>query len=534
MIANDSAWRAAVVSPHYRAAVIGADVLRENGNALEAMVAAAAGIAALYPHMNGLGGDGFWLVQEPDGETWAINAAGRAAQSVSPAWYHERGYDRVPERGGPAAATVAGTVAGWSAALEQSSRRWEGRIPLRRLLEPTIDLCREGVAVSESHAQVLATKGDELGAQPGFAETFMPRGTAPVTDDLFYQPALASLLDHLADVGLDDFYRGDAAATMARQLQAAGSPISQSDLMAAQAEWTEPLTLSTSRALIRNLPPPTQGLASLVTLGLYERFASAYPHAAESSGQIHALVEATKRAFRLRDQVIGDPNRAPDVRPWLTSEALDHLGESFDPNNAGAWSEVSPNGDTVWLGAVDAAGRRVSFIQSLFHEFGAGAVVPETGLCWHNRACSFDMDPNSINGVGPGRQPFHTLNPAMAQLPDGRTVVYGTMGGHGQPQTQAAILTRLVYNGRPPHEAVAAPRWLLGRAWGQPTDSLKVESDMPQEVIDGLIERGHPLEIVEARNNLMGHAGMLVLAPEQGGVMATSDPRSDGGVDGVA
>ena len=123
--------------------------------------------------------------------------------------------------------------------------------------------------------------------------------------------------------------------------------------------------------------------------------------------------------------------------------------------------------DTIWMGVVDAAGRAVSMIQSLYHEFGSGVVLEETGITWQNRGSSFSLDPAALNSLRPGRKPFHTLNPALARLKDGRVMVYGTMGGDAQPQAQAAVFTRIVTFGMDPQAAVAAPRWVYGRTWGQ-------------------------------------------------------------------
>jgi gamma-glutamyltranspeptidase/glutathione hydrolase len=148
------------------------------------------------------------------------------------------------------------------------------------------------------------------------------------------------------------------------------------------------------------------------------------------------------------------------------------------------------------MGVVDGAGRAVSMIQSLYHEFGAGVVLEETGINWQNRGCSFSLDPAALNSLRPGRKPFHTLNPALAVLRDGRTLVYGTMGGDGQPQTQAAVFTRIAVFGMDPQQAVAAPRWLLGRTWGQATDSLKLESRFSTGVVADLARRGHVMEVL--------------------------------------
>ena len=186
-------------------------------------------------------------------------------------------------------------------------------------------------------------------------------------------------------------------------------------------------------------------------------------------------------------------------------------------------------GDTVWLGVTDHAGRAVSFIQSLYWEFGAGVVGRDTGVLWQNRGASFKLDPAAINALTPARRPFHTLNPAFARLKDGRQLVYGTMGGDGQPQTQAALFTRYAVFGHDLQAAISAPRWLLGRTWGAPSVRLKLEARWPERVVAALTAAGHPVEPVEAFSELVGHAGAIVRHADSA-LDGATDPRSDGGV----
>jgi oxamate amidohydrolase len=185
----------------------------------------------------------------------------------------------------------------------------------------------------------------------------------------------------------------------------------------------------------------------------------------------------------------------------------------------------------VWLGVVDRDGVAVSFIQSIYHEFGSGIVLRESGVNWNNRGCSFSLDPGARNPLTPGRRPFHTLNPALARLGDGRTLVYGNMGGDGQPQSQSAVFSRIATFGWNPQAAIDAPRWLLGRTWGQTSDTLKLEARFSNETVEALRRVGHDVERVKSYDATMGHAGAIVRHPN--GVMeAGSDPRGDGVVAG--
>jgi gamma-glutamyltranspeptidase len=200
------ARRGLVVAPHHLAAQAGRDVLREGGNAVEAAVATAACLAVVYPHMTSIGGDGFWLIREPDGRVHAIDACGRAAQAATLDYY--AGHAGIPWRGPGAANTVAGTISGWQRALASGA----SRLPLARLLEDAIHHARSGVPITAGGAQIAASKGEELRIQPGaYARIFEPAGQPLREAEWLAQPALANTLQQLADAGLDDYYRGELA-----------------------------------------------------------------------------------------------------------------------------------------------------------------------------------------------------------------------------------------------------------------------------------------------------------------------------------
>lgn len=179
------------------------------------------------------------------------------------------------------------------------------------------------------------------------------------------------------------------------------------------------------------------------------------------------------------------------------------------------------------MGAIDSAGRAVSFIQSIYWEFGSGVVLDDTGITWQNRGSSFALDRGARNALRPGRKPFHTLNPSLARFHDGRVMAFGTMGGEGQPQTQAALFTRYAYFGMPLQAAITAPRWLLGRTWGAQSTTLKLEARIAAKVVDGLRRARHDIEVVGAFDDVMGHAGAVCRWPN-GMLEGAADPRGNG------
>ena len=252
----------------------------------------------------------------------------------------------------------------------------------------------------------------------------------------------------------------------------------------------------------------------------------------DSFEHVHGLVEATKQAFLVRNRHICDP-ALMKADPWsfLAEAAIAERAAAIDPARARPWPEPAIKGDTVWMGAADSEGRMVSYIQSVYWEFGSGVVLGGTGVGWQNRGSSFLLDPASHLALAPGRKPFHTLNPALAKLADGRTMVYGNMGGDGQPQSQAAVFSRFAMFGDDLQQAVTKPRWLLGRTWGTMSVSLKVESRLDEAVIAKLRAAGHDVEVIEPFSDFVGHAGALV-RDAAGVISGAADPRSDGTVAG--
>src|SRR3954468_10698070 len=262
--------RGVVAAPHSAAAETGREILAEGGNALEAMVAMAATIAAVYPHMNHIGGDGFWLVREPSGRVHALMGAGPAGQNATPTFYRERGHYEIPPRGPLAALTVPGAIGTWMLALA-GARSHRGRLPLDILLNAAIGKARDGYVVTRSQARLTTEKLAECRDAPGFAAAFLIDGKPPAEGVTLKQTALAATLDQLANAGLDDFYRGDVGREIAADLERIGSPVTRNDLEKFEAKIAEPLNVQIAAGTLYNTPPPTQGLASLIILAVFER-----------------------------------------------------------------------------------------------------------------------------------------------------------------------------------------------------------------------------------------------------------------------
>ncbi|MBV8791095.1 MAG: gamma-glutamyltransferase, partial [Pseudolabrys sp.] len=477
-----------------------------------------------------IGGDGFWLVREPSGKVTALMGAGPAGAKATARLYRDAGYDTIPPRGPLAALTVPGAIGAWILALDGATAH-RGRLPLDVLLSAAIKHAREGYKVTRSQSALTKDKLPEMDAAVGFREAFLIDGKPPELGATLKQTGLAATFEQLVHAGLEDFYRGDVGREIAADLERIGSPVTRADLENYRAVAREPLKVNVSAGRLYNTPPSTQGLASLMILALFDRLRV---EKAESFEHIHGLVEATKRAFRVRDKFVTDPGQLDgDPARFLDTKFLDLEATKIDRAKAARWPASYGEGDTVWMGAADSSGLVVSYIQSLYWEFGSGCVLPATGILMQNRGASFSLDPKAANPLAPGRKPFHTLNPALAALKDGRVMAYGTMGGDGQPQSQAAVFTRHITYGQPLDVALDAPRWLLGRTWGSPHTNLRMESRFDGNLIDRLMSAGHDIDVLsESYSDTMGHAGAAIWYAD-GPCEAAHDPRADGGAAGA-
>ncbi len=527
------ATRGLVASPHRLASEAGVAILEAGGNALDAALAAATTIAVVYPHMNGVGGDNVWLIHDARaGRLLALNAIGRSAAAVDLQAYRARHGAAIPTRGGPAALTVPGVVSGWWEAHRWSAARMGSAITWRALLEPAIRHAREGFAPSAGQRRVTASAPAlfDAAAPDEVRRTLWPIHHPDRLDDQrFVQRDLARTLERLADGGADEFYRGELGQRLARGAREAGSPLSVEDLAAHTANWVEPLRVPYRGGEAASFPPPTQGFAALAILALLEGFDLA---ATREDEHVHLVVEATKLAFEDRDRYLADPTLVPvPVEGCLDLQRLARRRQRIGPRAAVPLAGRPADGDTIAIVAADAEGNAVSLIQSLYHEFGAGVVAGDTGVLLQNRGAFFSLDPGHPNRLAPRKRTAHTLIPSMYLVAGRPRLVYGTMGGEGQPQTQAALVTRIVDLGMGPQAAVEAPRWLLGRTWGEETRALRLESRFPAPVVEALGGRGHDVRVVEPWSDLMGHAHVIRLEPD--GLRGASDPRADGAALGI-
>tara|TARA_R110002020_G_scaffold8966_6_gene35954 strand:- start:1594 stop:3162 length:1569 start_codon:yes stop_codon:yes gene_type:complete len=508
-----------VVSPHPLATEAGRAVLARGGNAIEAAVAVAATLAVVMPHFCGLGGDAVWLVCDREGRQRCFLGIGQAAAGVTAT------NGAIPTRGPSSMLTSACAVDSWGHALAFSEANWDGRERFADLMSPAIELADAGYVPSGSQDFWLAFRAQEHPAWPGFAEIFDHRSDA----GLLRQPELAASLRCLANDGYRSFYDGPLSEAIADGLAKAGSPLNAADLAATRTREVDPLALDYRGTLLLAPPPPTQGCATLAIMGILSRFDLAETGTA-SSARMHLLVEATKQAFLNRSS-IADPDfdirKNDPAAAMLEADTLDAAARSIDPASAMPWPHPGNTADTVFFAVADPAGRCVSVLQSTYFDWGSGITVPGTGILWQNRGAAFSTEPGHPNCLAPGKRPFYTLNPGIAIRDGAPYLLYGTQGADGQPQTLSVLLTSLLDDGMTPEEALAQPRFLLGRTFSDSRDSLKVEGSLGAEQAGALSALGHEVALLPALSPILGQAGVIHLATD-GTVEGAHDPRGEG------
>lgn len=511
-----------VTAPHASAAQAGVTVLQDGGNAADAIIAVAAVLSVVYPHMTGIGGDAFFLYYDAaGGRIYGYNGSGAAAGLATPERY--AGLSSIPERGPLAALTVPGTVDTWFALAERFGSR-----PMHEILAPAVALAREGAPAARSFAAATQRLRETLASDPAASELFVRDGPAQ-TGNIWRNPRLGDALEAIGREGRSWLYEGEGARSIDAHATRIGSPLRGADLAAHAGFFCDPIVGSFFGFESLTLPPNSQGLTLLIAQQTYEAYAGSTQPDPGSPAQVHAAVESIRLAITDRDGVVGDPEGPAD---WKRVLDLDHArvhARRIQPYET--LSSLEPaldRGDTSYFACVDDTGNAVSFIQSLFHGFGSGVVVPDLGMLLNNRGTAFELGASGIRRLAPRRRPFHTLMPCMLARAGEPVLVYGSMGGDAQPQIALQISTNIVANGLDPQAAIERPRWRYGKDAPHEPARLHVERRLGEACIAGLRARGHDVEVLGHWEESMGHAGAIWIDREHRVLTGGADPRSDG------
>lgn len=502
---------AATSSPQATTAAL--DVLRSGGNAVDAAVTAAAVLCVTEPHMTGIGGDCFAIVATPEGKILGLNGAGRSAFAATPDRLRQEGLTRIDPHS-IHAVTVPGAIDAWDELL-----RSHGSRSLADCLAPAIALAEDGVPTLPRVACDWLSCEAWLAADPGGRLHYLKDGRAPRAGDVMAYPALAATLKQIAGGGRDAFYTGPIAQDMVTTLRSRGSLLTLEDFAATQCDWVKPVSSKFAGRRIHEIPPPGQGLTVLLALNILKCFGLAHLDPAGPQRR-HLEIEALKRAWVLRNRHIADPEHADvPVEDLLSEATAKRLAATIDLQKASDMQITLPPSDTVYLTVVDRNRLCVSFINSIYWEFGSGIVTEKTGITLQNRGTGFSCDPLHPNVIAPAKRPLHTIIPALASKDGKPEMVFGVMGGDFQPMGHINMVLNRFAFGMDPQDALDLPRCVpVGAA-------VSAETAMPQAVVRDLTRMGH--DVIPATDPL-GGGQIIVIDQARGLLIGASDPRKDG------
>ncbi len=514
-----------VASAHPLASQAGLDILRQGGNAVDAIVATAAALNVVEPYMSGIGGVGFLLLHLSSGQSQALNFCGAAPKKATPDQFTYENRER-----GPRSCLTPGNLAGWTEA-----HRRHGSLSLAQIFSPALALAREGFPLHPANAKLMALSLERLDEEGlriyGGVETRIGA--------VLRQPELADTLEGVAADGGEDFYRGDLGRSIAEHVQSLGGLLAQEDLAGYLPEWEEPISVDYRGLEVRTCPPNSEGFQILQTLLLLE------PEDLKGLGHntapyLHLLSEAIKLAMADRIRWGADPREqsvplerllSPDyiaARRQLIryEQASQSNGENWVPEGIpGAVAAGSEDGLTTHMSVVDSQGNACSITQSLGSGFGSGVVVPGTGITLNNFANWSEIDPRCPNPnlIGPGQRPSCCMAPLQV-FKEGRFwFSVGTPGSWGIPQTTAQMILNIVEFGANPQLAIEAPRIRL-----QEGTRVLIEDRVDEQVREELTSRGHDLELIGDFSWLVGGGQSVMVDPDSGARLGGADPRRDG------
>jgi gamma-glutamyltranspeptidase/glutathione hydrolase len=505
------ATRSAVLAQHGMvctsqplATQIGIDVLKAGGSAVDAAIAANAALGLMEPVSNGVGGDLFAIVYDAKTrKLYGLNASGRSPLGLSygqmKAELVKAGHPTHIPSTGFLPISVPGAVSGWFALHDRF-----GRLPIKDDLAPAIRYALEGFPVTQyiAHQWAIGVRHAQDNKLPGaFLDVYAPNGRAPAEGEIFRNPALAHTLSLIAQQGGDVFYKGEIADRIDEFMRAKDGFLRKIDFEKHTATWVEPASVNYRGYDVYELPPNSQGIATLQILNILEGY-DLRAMGFDSPDALHLMIEAKKLAFEDRARYYADPAFAKiPLEGLLSKDYAAGRRKLINPSRAArsypAGNPALQAGDTIYMCTADADGNMVSLIQSNYRGMGSGISVPGLGFGFQDRGEMFALEPGHPNVYAPGKRPFQTIIPGFVMKDGVPWEAFGVMGGAMQPQGQVQVLVNQIDFGMDVQEAGDAARWQHNDS-SEPTGEMmtdggyvEVESGVPYASVRALVQRGH-------------------------------------------
>lgn len=505
-----------VATSNPQAALAGLDVLRAGGNAVDAAIAVAAMLAVVEPTQTGIGGDCFVLLKKRGLPPIALNGAGWAPAAVDAGQLRAAGLTHIAEDN-VHAVTVPGAVRAWERLAADHGTR-----SLSTLFSPAIEAAENGYLVTERLARDWAQCADKVLTTPEAREIFMPGGQAPLLGDRRSNPTLGRTLRSIATESANAFYEGWIAEAIVSSLQRRGGVMTMDDMADYAPAYVQPIAADYRGYRLWECPPSGQGIVALQIASMLNAFdLSAY--GALSTERFHLQAEASRIAYAHRDAWLCDPACHPlSVDAWLSAQQVSQWVAQINLDRRTAYAPPAPapeHKDTVFIAVADAEGTVVSFINSLFDDFGSGLVADNTGVLLQNRGCGFSLEPGHPNEIAGHKRPMHTIIPALLTKDGEAVMAFGVTGGHFQPAGQVQVLSNIVDYGMSVQQAIDHPR-MLARG-----DAFELERTVPESVWAGLRARGHAPTVAA---DPLGTCHAIWVDHARGVFLGGSDGRRDG------
>lgn len=524
--ADEGSDNYALATPHPEATAIGEQILASGGSAYDAAVAISATLAVVEPYGFGLGGGGFWLLEDgSSGQAVMIDGRERAPLAATTDMFSEA--DQRASLDGALAAAIPGAPA----ALDHLASEYAQR-SRRELLAPAIELARDGFAIDERYHGMAKFRRAVM-REGGAGKSLLDDGAVPEVGDTLRQPTLADTLERFARHGRSGFYDGPIAARLVAGVRAAGGIWSRRDLRAYEVVEREPISTAIDGLEITSAPPPSSGGIALVQMLQILEAIDFEP--VNPAARIHAVVEAMRRAYRDRARFLGDSDFVAVPTERLTDTSYNGRLAATIMRDRASPSPLPPGaeqggGNTTHFSVVDGDGNRVAATLSLNYPFGSGVMPAGTGVVLNNHMNDFTVRPGEPNAYGliqgranriePGKRMLSSMSPTLLGHADGRSAVLGTPGGSRIITT--VLLAALDFaDGASADEMVSAPRYhhqyLPDRIQYEPRG-------LPGTVVDDLARRGHAVYEYDGQ---WGNSQVVVSDPVAG-FSAAADPRGIG------
>ncbi|MBV9603768.1 MAG: gamma-glutamyltransferase [Solirubrobacterales bacterium] len=508
----------AVAAANHLASTAGLAMLERGGNAVDAAIAAGAVMAVTSPHMCGLGGDLFAVIARSGAPPEALNASGRAGAGADPDRLRAAGMAGMPFQHDVRVVTVPGCVDGLLALHERY-----GSLEVSEVLASAHRLAADGFPVSPTLADASSALGEAVRRLAFGQPDPLVRGRR------LRLPGVARAIAAIAESGRAGFYEGAVGREL---LAVGGGEFTEGDLVRANADWSEGLSIAAFGHRLWTAPPNSQGYLALA--GAWIAHAVAVPEDPADERWAFLLVEAARQAAFDRVAVL---HEGADGEQLISEARLGPRAAAVRDQASIDLADAYGGGGTTCVCTVDGDRSGVSLIMSNGADFGSHLVLPEHGIFLHNRGIGFSLQAGHPAEYGPGRRPPHTLTPLVLtdeqHAPD---TVLGTMGADAQPQVLLQLMARVLLHGEEPGDALRAPRWVLARerltgfhVWELDEPPIvKLEQGAPATWKDGLLRRGYQIAEAPPGDQAFGQA-QLIRVTDEGLFCGAADPRSGDG-----